>query len=58
MKTHELIDKQQNVYGETIYYIRDEKGATTTVCEQDVEEYLKKKGVSSLSQGHSYVYKK
>ena len=58
MKTLELIDKQKNAFGDTIYYIRDERGATATVYEQDVEDYLRKKGVSSLTKGHSYVYRK
>lgn len=58
MKTLELIDKQRNAFGDMIYYIRDEKGATTTVFEQDVEDYLKIKGASSLMKGQSYIYRK
>ena len=58
MKTLELIDKQKNAFGDMIYYIRDEKGTTATVFEQDVEDYLKIKGASSLMKGQSYIYRK
>lgn len=58
MKTLELIDKRKNAYGDVIYYIRDEGGATVVISEKEVEGYLRKKGASSLTQGHSYVYRK
>jgi len=58
MNTFELVDKHKNAYGDMIYYIRDEKGSTALICEQDVDEYLREKGASSLVKGQSYVYSK
>lgn len=56
VKTLELIRKEKNVFGDTIYYIRDERCAICVICESDVETYLRQKGVSSLVQGSSYIY--
>lgn len=58
LKTLTLIDKQKNGFGEMVYFIRDEKGLTATVNEQNVDDYMRKKGVSSLVEGSSFIYNK
>jgi hypothetical protein len=58
LKTLTLVDKQKNGFGDMVYFIRDEKGLTDTVFEQDVQDYMRKKGVSSLTEGDSFVYRK
>lgn len=56
MPSLELIGKQKDVFGETVYYIRDQNGATNMVHESHLSDFLKKNGVSVLKEGASYQY--
>ena len=58
MRTLELIQKQKNNFGDTVYYIREENGVVAVVCESEVEGYLKMKGAAALVEGTAYVYPK
>lgn len=52
----ELISKEKNVFGDTVYHIREANGMTYTVFEQELEGYLKRKGVFSLTPGQPFLY--
>lgn len=52
----ELIDKKKNVFGDMIYYIRDQRGVTSQVYEGDLLEFMKSKGVSELKEGSPLFY--
>lgn len=52
----ELIGKEKNGFGDTIYYIRDGKGATSMVAECNLSDYMKKNGVTELKEGLPFQY--
>jgi hypothetical protein len=52
----ELIGKDKNVFGDTVYQIREENGQTCVIHENELEGYLKRKGVSSLNVGQPFLY--
>lgn len=52
----ELISKERNVFGDTIYYIRDGRGATSVVYENDLPQFMKKNGVTELKEGSPFKY--
>jgi hypothetical protein len=52
----ELISKEKNSFGDMYYYIRDHNGVVSHIYEGDLESFLKKKGVSVLKEGTSFLY--
>lgn len=54
----ELVDKQKDVYGETIYYIRDERGVTSMVHECNLDDFMHGKGVTELQEGTPFLYQR
>jgi hypothetical protein len=56
MPSLELVDKQKNGFGDTIYYIRDQNGTTNMVYESHLADFLKKNGVSVLKEGTPFRY--
>lgn len=56
MSRLEIIHESKNVFGDTIYFIRNEQGCMEQVFECDLDHYLKQKGVVSLPHGKPYMY--
>ncbi len=54
----ELISKEKNGFGDTYYYIRDSRGITTRVYEDDLDAFMRKNGATELSKGSAYLYAK
>jgi hypothetical protein len=51
-----LIQKQKNGFGDMIYSIQDQSGIVSNVLEENVAEFLKKKGATFLKEGSPYEY--
>ncbi|MEB3103307.1 hypothetical protein [Ferviditalea candida] len=56
MPSLELVGKQKNGFGDTIYYIRDQNGTTNMIHESRLSDFLKKNGVSVLKEGDPFKY--
>ncbi|MFC0213879.1 hypothetical protein ACFFK0_15720 [Paenibacillus chartarius] len=56
MPSLELIGKQENGFGETIYYIRDQSGTTNMVHESHLSDFMKKNGATALKEGLPFRY--
>lgn len=52
-----LISKGKNSFGDTFYYIRDQNGITNQVYEEELQDFMKRKGVTELREGNSFVYR-
>lgn len=53
-----LVNKQKDVYGEMVYYIRDERGVTNMIHECNLDDFMRRRGVSELQEGRPFFYER
>jgi hypothetical protein len=56
MPSLELISKEKNSFGDMYYYIRDQNGTVSHIYEENLEAFLKEKGVSELKDSVPFLY--
>lgn len=53
-----LVNKQRDVYGEMVYYIRDERGVTHMIHECKLHDFMRRRGVAELQGGSPFFYER